>query len=59
MEVNIMKNTKWIWRVLAVILTLVVLAGVGLAGFRFGVMQSANLASDGTTFNVPSRRTRL
>ena len=45
-----MKNTKWIWRVLAVILTLVVLAGVGLAGFRFGVMQSANLTGDGTAF---------
>lgn len=49
MEVN-MKNTKWIWRVLAVLLTLVVLAGVGLAGFRFGVMQSANLTGNGTTF---------
>lgn len=45
-----MKNTKWIWRVLAVLLTLVVLAGVGLAGFRFGVMQSANLTGNGTTF---------
>lgn len=45
-----MKNTKWIWRVLAVLLTVVVLAGVGLAGFRFGVMQSANLTGDGTAF---------
>ena len=45
-----MKNTKWIWRVLAVLLTVVVLAGVGLASFRFGVMQSANLTGDGTAF---------
>lgn len=41
-----MKNTKWIWRVLAVLLTLVVLAGVGFAGFRVGVVQGANLTAD-------------
>lgn len=45
-----MKNTKWIWRVLAVVLTLVVLAGVGLAGVRVGMMKSAALA-DGTLPN--------
>lgn len=44
-----MKNTKWIWRVLAVLLALVVLAGVGFAGFRIGMMQNVNL-SDGTNF---------
>lgn len=45
-----MKNTKWIWRILAILLTLVVLAGVGFAGFRVGVMQGANLTANGATF---------
>ena len=40
-----MKNTKWIWRILAVILTLVVLAGVGFAGFRVGLVQGAGLSA--------------
>lgn len=44
-----MKNTKWIWRILAVLLALVVLAGVGFAGFRIGMMQSVNLP-DGMNF---------
>ena len=41
-----MKTNKWIWRVLAVLLTLAVLAGVGFAGFRMGVVQGANLTAD-------------
>jgi len=45
-----MKNNKWIWWTLTILLTLVVLAGVAFAGFRFGVMQSANLTADGTAF---------
>ncbi|NWF63396.1 MAG: hypothetical protein HXY38_03735 [Chloroflexi bacterium] len=45
-----MKNTKWIWRALAVLLTLAVLTGVGFAGFRVGIMQGANLTADGTHF---------
>ena len=44
-----MKNTKWIWRILAVLLALVVVAGVGFTGFRIGMMQSANLP-DGMNF---------
>ncbi|MBL8062899.1 MAG: hypothetical protein JNK32_07770 [Anaerolineales bacterium] len=46
-----MKNTKWIWRVLAVLLSLVVLAGVGFAGFRIGVMQGANLTGTELLFH--------
>lgn len=41
-----MKNTKWIWRFLAVLLTLVVLAGVGFAGFRVGLAQGADLTAE-------------
>lgn len=41
-----MKTNKWIWRVLAVLLTLAVLAGVGFAGFRVGVVQGANLTAE-------------
>jgi hypothetical protein len=48
MEVN-MKNKKWLWWTLTILLTLVVLAGVAFAGFRFGVMQSVNLTAEGTT----------
>lgn len=47
-----MKNTKWIWRVLAVLLTLIILAGVGFAGFRLGSMHNFSLAN-GTSF-MPS-----
>lgn len=53
-----MKNTKWIWRVFAVILTLVILAGVGFAGFRIGLMQSGNLP-DNMTFGWHSFNGRL
>lgn len=45
-----MKNTKWIWRVLAVLFTLVVLAAVGFTGFRIGVAQAANLTADNSAF---------
>jgi hypothetical protein len=41
-----MKSKKWIWVTLTILLTLVVLAGVAGAGFRLGVMQSANLAGN-------------
>lgn len=41
-----MKNTKWLWRILAVLLTLVVLAGVGFAGFRVGLVQGADLTAE-------------
>lgn len=44
-----MKNTNWIWRIFVVLLTLVVLAGVGFIGFRIGVAQGANL-TDGMPF---------
>ena len=62
-----MKNTKWLWRILAVILTLVVLAGVGFAGFRVGLVQGADLSAEelatifshgrGTQFNGDSPKT--
>lgn len=39
-----MKNNKWIWWTLTILLTLVVLVGVGGAGFRMGLMQSVNIA---------------
>lgn len=45
MEVN-MKNNKWVGRTLAILLTLVVLVGVGGAGFRMGVMQGANISQN-------------
>lgn len=49
-----MKNRKWLTYTLGILLTLVVLAGVGMAGFRMGVMQSAKLArnADGTTAQI-------
>lgn len=40
-----MKNTKWLWWTLTILLTLIVLAGVGAASFRLGVAQGANLSS--------------
>jgi hypothetical protein len=48
MEVN-MKTNKWIWWTLTIVLTLIVLAGVGFAGFRIGAVQAANLPN-GMTF---------
>lgn len=41
-----MKNTKWIWRVLAVLVGLVVLTGVGFAGYRVGLVQGADLTAE-------------
>jgi hypothetical protein len=45
-----MKNRKWLTYTLGILLTLLVIAGVGMAGFRMGVMQSAKLVrnADGT-----------
>lgn len=61
-----MKNTKWLWRLLAVVLTLAVLAGVGFAGYRVGLVQGADLSAEelatifsygrGMQFNDGSRR---
>lgn len=48
MEVN-MKNKKWIWWTLTIVLTLIVLAGVGFAGVRIGMTQAINLP-DGMSF---------
>jgi len=45
-----MKTNKWLWRTLAVLLVLVVMAGVGFAGYRMGIMQGANLTANGTAF---------
>ena len=45
-----MKNKKWIWWTLTILLTLVILAGVGFAGYRMGVMQGANLTAEGAVF---------
>ncbi len=39
-----MKNRKWLTYTLGILLTLVVLAAVGGAGFRIGVMQNASFA---------------
>jgi len=46
-----MKNKKWLTYTLGIVLTLIVLAAVGGAGFRMGVMQSVSFANikDGTT----------
>lgn len=41
-----MKTKKWIWWTLTIVLTLIVLAGVGFAGFRVGVLQAVNLPDD-------------
>jgi hypothetical protein len=55
MEVD-MKNNKWIRVTLTILLTVLVLAGVAGAGFRMGVMQSANLtrSADGITQPFPA-----
>ncbi|MFN8401579.1 MAG: hypothetical protein U0X74_16320 [Anaerolineales bacterium] len=44
-----MKTKKWLWWTLTILLTLVVIAGVGFAGFRFGAMHSAALTANGTS----------
>jgi len=43
----------WIWKVLGFLLLLVVVAGVGFAGFRIGMMQSANVTA-GADFQHPN-----
>lgn len=50
-----MKINKWIRVAFTILLTLLVLAGVAGAGFRMGVMQSANLArnTNGTASQMP------
>jgi hypothetical protein len=55
LEVN-MKNTKWLWVTLTIILTFIVLAGVAAAGFRAGMMQGASLMRKhaGPTSQFPS-----
>ena len=51
-----MKNNKWIWRTLTILLTLVILIGVAGAGFRMGLMQGANMPrfANGETTRLPS-----
>ncbi|HNB39980.1 MAG TPA: hypothetical protein PLG52_00675 [Anaerolineales bacterium] len=44
-----MKTKKWLWWTLTILLTLVVLTGVAIAGFRFGAMHSATLTAEGTS----------
>ncbi len=50
-----MKSKKWITYTLGIVLTLIVLAAVGAAGFRMGVMQSASFANltDGKSTRAP------
>ncbi|MBC7878142.1 MAG: hypothetical protein H7Y59_13310 [Anaerolineales bacterium] len=50
-----MKNNKWIWRTLTVLMTLVILVGVGAAGFRIGFMQGANADGKSPIFGHPQR----
>lgn len=38
-----MNTKKWLWWTLTILLTLVVLTGIGFAGFRIGMTQAANL----------------
>lgn len=42
-----MKNTKWLWWTVTILLTLIILAGVGVTGFRIGVSQGAKLSLAG------------
>ena len=42
-----MKNNKWVRWTITTLLTLIVLTGVGVAGFRVGVAQGANLTANG------------
>lgn len=48
-----MKKTKWIWRVLGILLLLVVMAGIGFAGFQLGRMYAGNPAV-GMNFHSPA-----
>lgn len=52
-----MKNTKWLGWILTILLALIILAGVGFAGFRIGVAQGAKLsAADGSAFTFRQLR---
>jgi hypothetical protein len=46
MEVN-MKNTKWIWWTLGILLVLALIAGAGFTAYRMGYAQGAVAAQDG------------
>lgn len=50
-----MKNKKWLTYTLGIVLTVIVLAAVGGAGFRMGVIQSASFANltDGQSARAP------
>lgn len=41
-----MKNLKWLWWTLGIVLAFAVLAGVGFAGFQLGVAQSVNISDN-------------
>jgi hypothetical protein len=49
-----MKNRKWLTYTLGILLTLVVLAVVGGAGFRIGMMQNASFAQPAFAHNFDS-----
>jgi hypothetical protein len=49
-----MKNKKWLTYTLGILLTLVVLAMVGGAGFRFGMMQNVSNTRPAFTHNFDS-----
>lgn len=51
-----MKNTKWIWRVFAVLAGLVVMAGIGFAGYRVGLVQGADLTAEELTTMFAHKR---
>jgi hypothetical protein len=46
MEVN-MKNTKWIWWTLGILLVVALIAGAGMTAYRMGYAQGAVAAQDG------------
>jgi len=51
-----MKNRKWLTYTLGTLLTLVVLAAVGGAGFRIGMMQNASFARPAFAHNFDGGR---
>lgn len=46
-----MKIKKWLTYTLGILLTLVILAAVGGAGFRFGMMQNTSFTDPSLTHN--------
>jgi hypothetical protein len=46
MEVN-MKNTKWIWWTLGILLVLILIAGAGFSAYRMGYAHGAIAGQDG------------